>query len=80
MATSPLSSRGPTNERNCYVTPVFSGVSGKEDKIGIGNLTATFLGAHKWAELLEGARFGLVSFGKHPARGPTAALRTGDEA
>ena len=36
MATSPLSSRGPTSGRNCYVTPAFSGVPNKGDKIKSG--------------------------------------------
>ena len=36
MATSPLPSRGPTNGRKCYVTPAFSGVPSKGDKIKSG--------------------------------------------
>ena len=33
VATSPLPSRGPASGRKCYVTPAFSGVPSKGDKI-----------------------------------------------
>ena len=46
-------SRGPTRVRNCYVTPAFSGVPNKGDKIRSGFPTPTFSGAHKRAELLH---------------------------
>ena len=52
VATSPLPSRGPTRERNCYITPAFSGVRNKRDKIKSGNLTRAFLGAHTRAEIV----------------------------
>ena len=45
LATSPLASRGPTSGLKCYVTPIFSGVLGKGDKIRLGYLTPTFSGA-----------------------------------
>ena len=46
MATSPLSSRGPTRGRNCYVTPAFSGLPNakKGEKIRRGYLTPAFWG------------------------------------
>ena len=47
-----LHSWGPTNGRNCYVTPAFSGVPNKGDKIRSGSHKPAFSGAHKWAELL----------------------------
>ena len=49
----PLHSRGPTSGRKCCVTPAFSGVFKTGDKIRSGYLTPTFLGAHKWAEVLR---------------------------
>ena len=36
VATSPLAAQWPTSGRNCYVTPAFSGVPGKGDKIKSG--------------------------------------------
>ena len=51
LATSPLPSRWPTSGRICCVTPAFSGVPSKGDKIKSGYLT--FSGGHKWAELLH---------------------------
>ena len=33
FATSPLPSGGPTSGRKCYVTPAFSGIPNKGDKI-----------------------------------------------
>ena len=53
MATSPLPSRGPTRGRKCYVTPPFSGVPIKADRIKSGYLTLAFLGAHMRAEVLH---------------------------
>ena len=49
MATSPLPSRGPKKERNCYVTPAFSGVPNAQsrEKIRSGYLTPAFSGAQK---------------------------------
>ena len=44
MATSPLPSWGPTSSQNCYVTPAFSGVPRRGDKIKNGHLTPAFLG------------------------------------
>ena len=57
MATSPLPLQGPTSGQNCYVTPKFTGVPKQGDKIKSGYLTATFSGAHKWAELLRNLAF-----------------------
>ena len=37
LATSPLSSRGPKRGRKCYITPAFSGVPSKGDKIKVGS-------------------------------------------
>ena len=37
----------------CYVTPAFSGVPIKGDKIKGGYSTPAFLGAHEWAEVLR---------------------------
>ena len=37
-----LPSRGPNRGRNCYVTPAFSGVPYKGDKIRSGGCTTTF--------------------------------------
>ena len=48
VATSPLPSRKPTSRRNCYVTPAFSGVPRKGDKLTTGYLTPTN-SAHLWA-------------------------------
>ena len=42
MVASPLPSRGPTRGLSCYVTPAFSGVPNKEDKIRSGFLTPAF--------------------------------------
>ena len=53
VASSPLPSRGPTSGWKCYITPAFSGVPKQGDKIKSGYLTHAFLGAHKWAELLQ---------------------------
>ena len=39
MATSPLPRRRPRGGRNCYVTPAFSGVPKRGDKIRISYLT-----------------------------------------
>ena len=39
MATSTLPSQGPKRGRKCYITPAFSGVPYKGDKIRIGCLT-----------------------------------------
>ena len=36
MATSPLPSRGAKRGQKCYVTPAFSGVPSKGDKIKSG--------------------------------------------
>ena len=44
MATSPLPSGGPTSGRKCYITPAFSGVPIKGDKIRNDYLAPT-LGA-----------------------------------
>ena len=55
LATSPMPCRWPTNRPNYYVTPAFSGVPSKGDKIRIGYLILAFFGAHKWAELLRNA-------------------------
>ena len=44
MATSPLPSREPKRGRKCYVTPAFSGVPNKGDKIRSGYLTPAFSG------------------------------------
>ena len=52
VAISPLPSPGPKRGRNCYVTPSFSGVPNKWDKIRSGYLTPAFLGTQKRAELL----------------------------
>ena len=51
-APQSLLSRGPTRGWNRYVTPAFSGVPSKGDKIRSGCLTPAFSGAHKSAELL----------------------------
>ena len=53
MGTSPVPSRGPPDERNCYVTHAFSVVAKKWDAIGISCLTPAFSGAHNRAELLH---------------------------
>ena len=54
VATSHLPSWGPKRGRKCYGTPAFSGIpQSKGDKIRIGYLTPTFLGAQKRAELLR---------------------------
>ena len=45
LATSSLPSRGPTSGQKCYVTPTFSGVPKRGDKIRIGSLTLAFSGA-----------------------------------
>ena len=50
---SPLPSRGPRNGRICYVTPMFSWVLERGDKIRSGNSSAGFLGAKKWVEWLH---------------------------
>ena len=42
----PLPSRGPKRGQNCYVTPAFSGVPTRGDKIRIGYLTHAFSEAH----------------------------------
>ena len=52
MPTSPLPSLGPKTGGNGYVTPTFSGVSKKGDKIRSGYLTLAFLGADMRAEML----------------------------
>ena len=36
--------------RKCYLTPAFSGVPIKGDKIKGGYLTRAFSGAHQWVE------------------------------
>ena len=54
MATSPLPSQGPTSGWNCYVTPAFSGVPGKGDKIRSGYITPAFLGVPTPAGPREG--------------------------
>ena len=46
-----MPSRGPKSGRNCYVTPAFSGVPSKEDKIRSGYITLAFSGAQKRAEM-----------------------------
>ena len=51
MPTPPLPSHGPRVGRNCDVTPVFSGVPRKGDKIRI--ITPIFSGAQNWAKLLH---------------------------
>ena len=51
VAASPLSSPGPKRGRNGYVTPTFSGVPNKGEKIRSGCLTPAFSGAQKRAEL-----------------------------
>ena len=53
MATSPLPFQGAKSGRNCFVTPAFSGVPNKGDKIRSGYITHAFSGAQKWAELLR---------------------------
>ena len=53
MATSALPSPGPTNGRNCYLTPAFSGVPKQGDEFKSGFLNTAFSRAHKWAELLH---------------------------
>ena len=45
LAPSPLPSRGPKRGQACYVTPAFSGVPKRGDKIRIGCLTPAFSGA-----------------------------------
>ena len=49
VAASPLPSRGPKRGQNCSVTPAFSGVPNKGDKIRSGYLTPAFSGAQKRA-------------------------------
>ena len=53
MATSPLPCRGPKREQDCYVTPVFSGITNPKhgEKIRSGYLTPAFLGPQKGAGL-----------------------------
>ena len=51
VATSTLP-RERTSGRNCYVTPVFSGVPKQGDNIKSGYLSLAFSGAHKWVEIL----------------------------
>ena len=51
MGASPLPSRGPKSGRRCYITPAFSGVPNKGDKIRIGCLTPAFLEARKRVEM-----------------------------
>ena len=55
VATSTLPSRGPMRGQNCYVSPSFTAVpnANVRDKIRSGDLTPTFSGAHKGAELLR---------------------------
>ena len=48
VAISRLPSRGPESGRKGYVTPAFSGVRHKKDKIRIGYPIPVFLGARKW--------------------------------
>ena len=52
LATSPLPSREPEKGRYCYVTPAFSGVPKKGDKIRNGYISSAFSGARKRAVLL----------------------------
>ena len=52
VATSPLPSRWPKIGRNCYVTPAFAGIPGREDKSRNGYLTPAFSVAQNWAEQL----------------------------
>ena len=51
LTTPPLPPRGPTSGWKCYVTPVFSGVPRRGEKIRIGYLKPAFFGAQKRAEL-----------------------------
>ena len=44
VATSPLPSREPKGGRNCYLTPAFSGVPRKGDKIRSGHLPCLLAG------------------------------------
>ena len=53
LAASRLPSWGPTSGWKCYVTPAFSGVPKKGDKIRSGCLTLAFLEANMWADLLR---------------------------
>ena len=50
-AASPPPSRGPKRGRNCGITPAFSGIPTKGNKIRSGYLTPAFSGAQKRAEL-----------------------------
>ena len=52
VAASPLPCRGPASERNCYVTPTFSGIPKQGNKIRKSCLTLAFSEAHNQAELL----------------------------
>ena len=53
VAASALPSRGPKRGCNCYITPTFSGVPNKVDKIRSGYLTLAFSVAHKRVEVLR---------------------------
>ena len=68
VATSPLPSEGPTGGRKCYITPAFSGVPKRGDKIKSGYLTLAFSGAHKWVEVLNNPCFlgGSQTRGQNP--------------
>ena len=54
---SPLPSRGPGNGHICYVTPMFSWVLERGDRIRSGNTTTGFLGAKKWVDWLHNPTF-----------------------
>ena len=53
MATSPLPSWWPKNGRIGYITPAFSGVPNKRDKIRSSYITPAFSGAQKWVDWLH---------------------------
>ena len=46
----------PARSRKCYITPAFSGVPIKGDKIRSGYVTPAFPGAQKWAEVIHNPR------------------------
>ena len=52
VVASPMPSRGPKRGWNCYITPAFSGILNKGDKIRSGRLTPAFPVPQKRVELL----------------------------
>ena len=53
VATSPLSSQGPTTGRHCYVTPALFRIPKQGDQIKRGYITFGFSRSQPWVELLH---------------------------